>query len=72
MMSTSAGRKVLWKGLERLKDEGKTRAIGVSNYGVKHLEEMKTYSSTPPAVNQIEVRLFFSVCSELELILFSG
>jgi diketogulonate reductase-like aldo/keto reductase len=60
-----SGRKTLWKGLEKLKEQGKTRAIGVSNYGVKHLEEMKTYSSTPPAVNQIEVRSCFPLLSSL-------
>lgn len=50
-----SGRQTLWKGLERLRKDGKTRAIGVSNYGIKHLEQIKEFSSVPPAVNQIEV-----------------
>src|SRR5436190_5013143 len=51
-----AGRKEMWLALERLLDEGKTRSIGVSNYGVKHIEEMKAYAKVwPPHVNQLEV-----------------
>lgn len=54
--SGSAGRKELWQALERLLEEGKTRAIGVSNFGVQHIEEMKSYAKVwPPHVNQIEV-----------------
>lgn len=54
--SGAAGRKELWQALERLLEEGKTRSIGVSNYGVKHIEEMKAYAKVwPPHVNQLEV-----------------
>ncbi|KAI9767478.1 MAG: hypothetical protein M1840_005707 [Geoglossum simile] len=50
------GRRELWAALERLAGNGLTRSIGVSNYGVRHLCEMKEYAKTyPPAVNQIEV-----------------
>jgi diketogulonate reductase-like aldo/keto reductase len=50
-------RKELWLALERLHEEGKAKAIGVSNYKPEHLEEMKEYASIwPPAVNQILVR----------------
>eukprot|EP00755_Sulcionema_specki_P027975 Sspe_Gene.1826::Locus_607_Transcript_1_1_Confidence_1.000_Length_1111::g.1826::m.1826 len=48
-------RKASWEALERLQEEGKCRAIGVSNYEVKHLEEMLTYAKVLPAVNQIEM-----------------
>ncbi|ODH17287.1 hypothetical protein ACO22_06288 [Paracoccidioides brasiliensis] len=45
-----------WQALEKLFDEGKTRSIGVSNFGVGHIEEMKEYAKVwPPHVNQIEV-----------------
>ncbi|KAI1911626.1 hypothetical protein LOZ53_003584 [Ophidiomyces ophidiicola] len=37
----ATGRKEMWLALEKLLEEGKTRSIGVSNYGVKHIEEMK-------------------------------
>ena len=48
--------KVVWLALEKLLKEGKTRSIGVSNYGIGHIEEMKQYAKIwPPHVNQIEV-----------------
>ncbi|KAL9120343.1 MAG: hypothetical protein Q9187_003099 [Circinaria calcarea] len=57
--SPNAGRekrKEMWGALERLLQEGKARSIGVSNYGVGHIEEMKGYASVwPPQVNQIEL-----------------
>ncbi|KAI2793795.1 9,11-endoperoxide prostaglandin H2 reductase [Penicillium oxalicum] len=53
--SGPAGRKELWQALEKLQAEGKAKAIGVSNYGVQHIEEMKPYAKVwPPHVNQIE------------------
>lgn len=57
--SGSAGRKLLWQALEKLFFEGKTKSIGVSNFGVGHIEEMRSYAQVwPPHVNQIEVRRF--------------
>ena len=54
--SGKSGRKELWLALERLLKEGKTRSIGVSNFGVRHIEEMRDYAKVwPPHVNQIEV-----------------
>lgn len=38
-----AGRKGAWKALVESVEEGKVRSIGVSNYGVKHLDEMEEY-----------------------------
>jgi diketogulonate reductase-like aldo/keto reductase len=35
------------------------KSIGVSNFGIGHIEEMRGYAkSWPPAVNQIEVCTF--------------
>jgi diketogulonate reductase-like aldo/keto reductase len=52
----SAARKEMWLALEKLHEAGKARSIGVSNYGVGHIEEMKEYAKIwPPHVNQIEV-----------------
>ena len=54
--SGSSGRKMLWQALERLYEEGRLKSIGVSNFGMKHIEEMKEYAKVwPPHVNQIEV-----------------
>lgn len=48
--------KEMWQALERLVDEGGARSIGVSNFGVGHIEEMKEYARVwPPHVDQIEV-----------------
>ncbi len=44
-----------WRALERIVGEGRCRAIGVSNYMVRHLEELLGHASVPPAVNQIEL-----------------
>lgn len=41
--------------METLLAEGKCRAIGVSNFMVRHLEELFVHCSVPPAVNQIEL-----------------
>jgi diketogulonate reductase-like aldo/keto reductase len=43
-----------WKAMETLLEEGKCRAIGVSNYMIWHLEELLNGSSTIPAVDQVE------------------
>jgi 2,5-diketo-D-gluconate reductase A len=44
-----------WHALEELLDEGRTRAIGVSNFLPQHLDRLAAESSTVPAVNQIEL-----------------
>ena len=47
-----------WKVLEKLYEKGLCRAIGVSNYTEKHIEELKGYSSIIPAVNQVEFHAY--------------
>jgi 2,5-diketo-D-gluconate reductase A len=44
-----------WQAMEELLAEGKTRAIGVSNFRPEHLDRLAAGSSTVPAVNQIEL-----------------
>ncbi len=51
-------RKKSWLALEKLQAEGKVRSIGVSNYTVRHLKEMKAYANVVPAVNQVELHVF--------------
>ncbi|MBI2663605.1 aldo/keto reductase [Candidatus Woesearchaeota archaeon] len=43
-----------WKILERLYEEGRCKAIGVSNFTINHLNELLKNSSIIPAVNQVE------------------
>jgi methylglyoxal/glyoxal reductase len=47
-----------WRALERLRKEGVCRAIGVSNYTVRHLKELAAHSDVIPAVNQVEFHPF--------------
>jgi diketogulonate reductase-like aldo/keto reductase len=47
-----------WRALLRLREEGVVRAVGVSNYTVRHLEELRAHSEVVPAVNQIEFHPF--------------
>jgi diketogulonate reductase-like aldo/keto reductase len=43
-----------WKALEKLYADGRTRAIGVSNFLGHHLESVMKSFSVVPAVNQVE------------------
>jgi diketogulonate reductase-like aldo/keto reductase len=54
---SSKMRKEMWLALEQLYTEGKAKSIGVSNWGVGHIEEMKSYAKEVPIphVNQIEL-----------------
>ncbi len=47
-----------WQELEKLQKEGKIKSIGVSNFTIKHLEELKKHSKILPAVNQVEFSPF--------------
>ena len=47
-----------WRALIRLKSEGVCRSIGVSNYTVRHLEELRSHSDVVPAVDQLEFHPF--------------
>ncbi|MFI6348699.1 aldo/keto reductase [Streptomyces sp. NPDC050560] len=44
-----------WRAFEKLLAEGRTRAIGVSNFQPAHLDRLAQTSDTVPAVNQIEL-----------------
>jgi methylglyoxal/glyoxal reductase len=47
-----------WKALEELHREGLARAIGVSNYAPRHLEEIAAHGTAMPSVNQVEFHPF--------------
>jgi 2,5-diketo-D-gluconate reductase A len=44
-----------WKALVRLKEEGRAKSIGVSNFNEDHLERIIGETGVTPAVNQIEL-----------------
>jgi len=43
-----------WPGMERARESGHTRSIGVSNYGVQELDRLLAVASAPPVVNQVQ------------------
>jgi len=44
-----------WKALVKLKEEGKAKSIGVSNFTVSHLKRIVDATGVVPSVNQIEL-----------------
>lgn len=44
-----------WRGVVQLRDREKTRAIGVSNFDINHIEELKAAGLPLPQANQIEL-----------------
>lgn len=47
-----------WKAMQEIYKSGKAKAVGVSNYTVRHLEELLGESELVPAVNQVEFHPF--------------
>ena len=54
-----------WKELEKILESGRALSIGVSNFDIRHLEELRKISGIIPAVNQIECH---PLCYPSELI----
>lgn len=48
-----------WKALNRLRQEGIARSIGVSNFTVEQIERIIAETGIVPAVNQIELHPYF-------------
>ncbi|MEY4335122.1 MAG: hypothetical protein RLZZ45_41 [Bacteroidota bacterium] len=55
-----------WKAIEKLYADGRVRAIGTGNYLLPFLEEMGSYASIVPAVNQIEFSPYLFLKNEWE------
>jgi methylglyoxal/glyoxal reductase len=51
-------RKDSWKAFEEIYKSGRTKSIGVSNYTIRHLEELFSYSDVIPVINQVEFNPF--------------
>jgi 2,5-diketo-D-gluconate reductase A len=47
-----------WRAMEELHQQGKVRAIGVSNFQPDRIMDLMTHNKITPAVNQIEVNPF--------------
>ena len=48
-----------YRALEDLCDEGKIRAIGISNFSAERMADIATFCRIVPAVNQVETHLFW-------------
>lgn len=48
-----------WKALVRLKEEGRAKSIGVSNFQPEHLQRIIDETGVVPAVNQVELHPSF-------------
>ncbi|XP_002285230.1 D-galacturonate reductase [Vitis vinifera] len=51
--------KSVWEGMEECQNLSLTKAIGVSNFSPKKLEEILSFAKIPPAVNQVEMNPFW-------------
>ncbi|MCB1786985.1 MAG: aldo/keto reductase [Gammaproteobacteria bacterium] len=49
-----------WRAMERLHDEGRVRAIGVSNFRISDLELVLATAEVTPVCNQVEIHPYFS------------
>lgn len=49
-----------WKEMEKIYNEGKCRAIGVCNFNIHHLEELRKHANIIPMVNEIECHPLFT------------
>lgn len=54
-----------WKDMEKILESGRALSIGVSNFEIRHLEELRRISGIVPVVNQIECH---PLCYPKELI----
>jgi len=62
----TAANKLMWGAMERAQKEGRIKAIGVSNFGIGHIKELLSYSTTgKPLVNQIELHPW---CQQRDLV----
>ena len=50
--------KSIWRAMERIYENKKVRAIGVSNYGPGDLKKLLSYAAVPPVANQIQFSPF--------------
>jgi 2,5-diketo-D-gluconate reductase A len=54
-----------WEAMIELKKQGKVKNIGVSNYNVKHIQEIEIAGLEMPSTNQIEIHPWHVVQTEL-------
>ncbi|CAI5451267.1 unnamed protein product [Caenorhabditis angaria] len=53
-------RKIVYQTLEKYYEAGRVRSIGISNYEIRHIEDLKTYANIQPVANQLEYHPHFA------------
>ncbi len=48
-----------WRAMEELYEQGVVRAIGTANFYPDRIADLMAFNEVPPAVNQVEVNVFF-------------
>lgn len=61
-----------WRAMEELLDEGRVRAIGVSNFGVDRAVDLASFNKVTPQMNQIEINPFQQQTQNIEALLSEG
>lgn len=51
-------RRPAWRRMEEIYTSGKAKSIGVSNYTIKHLQELLDECDIKPVVNQVEIHVY--------------
>ncbi len=55
-----------WKAMERLRNEGVVKSIGVCNFHPHHIDEILKIAQHPPVMNQIEVHPYLTQDTVIE------
>jgi len=50
---TSFDLKGVWQAMEECQKQGLTKSIGVSNFSIKKLQNLLSFATIPPSVNQV-------------------
>jgi len=55
---TSFDLKGVWKAMEECQKQGLTKFIGVSNFSCHKLENLLSFATIPPSVNQVSYKFY--------------
>ncbi|HEX4009321.1 MAG TPA: aldo/keto reductase [Solirubrobacteraceae bacterium] len=64
-----------WPGMEAARERGYARSIGVSNFSLEELDEVRAVAGTPPVINQVQFspfeyrRALLEACRECDVAL---
>lgn len=61
-----------WRAMEELLEQGKVRAIGVSNFSADQVVNLATFNKISPQINQIEVNPFHQQSEYIDLLKEEG